>query len=137
MGSHRPSPSVSRALLARAGPPQGDGLLDVGPRVAVVVGVGVVADAVPVGVHPLGRVERELVAGVVVPVVVGVDQVGHAVEVGIEVAVEHAGGAVVVVELPLGAFRLVNRSGLVDIEMDMRQLASVCAGCSGRTRGRH
>ena len=50
----------------------------VGHAVAVVVGVPVVSEAVPVRVQPLGPVEREGVHAVVVPV---------AIRVGIEVVV--------------------------------------------------
>ena len=48
------------------------GLLGLGPTVAVIVVVRVVADAVVVGVHPLGGVHREGVHAVVVAVVVAV-----------------------------------------------------------------
>ena len=48
------------------------GLLGLGPAVAVIVVVRVVADAVVVGVHPLGGVHREGVHAVVVAVVVAV-----------------------------------------------------------------
>ena len=48
------------------------GLLGLGPAVAIIVVVGVVADAVVVGVHPLGGVHREGVHAVVVAVVVAV-----------------------------------------------------------------
>ena len=48
------------------------GLLGLGPSVAVIVVVRVVADAVVVGVHPLGGVHREGVHAVAVAVVVAV-----------------------------------------------------------------
>ena len=105
------------------------------PHVAVVVGVGVVADAVAVGVGGLGRVQWEGVVGVTHSVAVVVDVLGEgggaaadygvglsvAVGVNVRARVGHEGVAVVAVAGPVRACGGVT-VGVVPLRCVQREL---------------